>query len=588
MKYLIIFLCLLPLTVFGDQNPTGTEKRSEQKKEEAVWKFYSKNKSHIYVDYKATQASTPEKFGMLYTQDYGGVTYRNFSFGLRKTMVVFAKKDFDETMVDHNYQYSNELFNHSWEHWLDRVSFSGKWKPADFTVGDFYESMNRGMAFSMKNDPVYGDNSIRGGSINVHHKGFHMKTFGGRANPQIRDKATYQRTGEADDWLAGMEVGYKWKKVDFGLQYGYANYGKYTLESYVDEKEGSDAYEKTFSEKEFHLTGAYISLKNPFPGFTFYSGAVYVPYGYERTIEDVKFNGIDPMIDDEKKDLQNSAAFYSSALYYLDLGQKKSRLTFKVEGKMYRNYYLNYTRMEDADYKRRYFNPPTLLPMDLQMDNEFDTWAVGAKISFMDRDWTKAKYSLNFVKGDSLDNKEDIPKLIPGLGPEYKEDDFYYAGIEGEKHFQQFDITAKFGFHYSEGNKKVEDIEEDSRYWIIAGLHMGGYVSKFSYKFTNDYYNKNMTVVGVKELDNAHELKTVLDLSWNNRYFLALKNTYWHNDFDDNLDNWYPGAAIGFKYNTVRLYIFGGLEKGGLTCDGGACRVLPDFKGVKAELDVAL
>ena len=255
---------------------------------------------------------------------------------------------------------------------------------------------------------------------------------------------------------------------------------------------------------------------------------------------------------------------------------------------MYRNYYLNYTRMEDADYKRRYFNPPTLLPMDLQMDNEFDTWAVGAKISFMDRDWTKAKYSLNFVKGDSLDNKEDIPKLIPGLGPEYKEDDFYYAGIEGEKHFQQFDITAKFGFHYSEGNKKVEDIEEDSRYWIIAGLHMGGYVSKFSYKFTNDYYNKNMTVVGVKELDNAHELKTVLDLSWNNRYFLALKNTYWHNDFDDNLDNWYPGAAIGFKYNTVRLYIFGGLEKGGLTCDGGACRVLPDFKGVKAELDVAL
>ena len=310
MKYLIIFLCLLPLTVFGDQNPTGTEKRSEQKKEEAVWKFYSKNKSHIYVDYKATQASTPEKFGMLYTQDYGGVTYRNFSFGLRKTMVVFAKKDFDETMVDHNYQYSNELFNHSWEHWLDRVSFSGKWKPADFTVGDFYESMNRGMAFSMKNDPVYGDNSIRGGSINVHHKGFHMKTFGGRANPQIRDKATYQRTGEADDWLAGMEVGYKWKKVDFGLQYGYANYGKYTLESYVDEKEGSDAYEKTFSEKEFHLTGAYISLKNPFPGFTFYSGAVYVPYGYERTIEDVKFNGIDPMIDDEKKDLRNSAAFY--------------------------------------------------------------------------------------------------------------------------------------------------------------------------------------------------------------------------------------------------------------------------------------
>jgi hypothetical protein len=487
-------------------------------------------------------------------------------------------------MIDHDYQYSNELFNHSWEHWLDRVSFSGKWKPADFTVGDFYESMNRGMAFSMKNDPVYGDNSIRGGSVNVHHKGFHMKTFGGRANPQIRDKATFQRTREADDWLAGMEVGYKWKKLDFGIQYGYGNYGKYTLIKPVKDASFSKS---VFSEKEFHLTGAYISLRNPFPRFKFYAGAVYVPYGYENTIESTQLKDNEPQVNKEKTDLQNSTAFYSSALYYINMGQKKSRLTFKIEGKMYRNYYLNYTRMENPDYKRRYFNPPTLLPMELQMDNEFDTWAVGGKISFMDRDWTKMKYSINFVKGDSLNNKKDIPKYLSNLGPEYKEDDFYYAGAEAEKHFHKFNISAKLGFHYSEGNN-VEGVEEDTRYWIISGLHLGGYISKFSYKINNDYYNKNMTITGVREIDNAHEFKTVIDLSWNNRYLLTLKNTYWQNKHDDGLEKWYPGAAIGFKYNTVKFYIFGGLEKGGLTCDGGACRILPDFKGIKAELDVAL
>ena len=579
MKYLILLFCFFSLTVSAN----------EKKKEETVkWKFYSKNKSHIYIDYKATPASTPENFGMLYTKDFAGVQYKNYSLGLRKTMVVFAKKDPDDTMIDHAYQYSNELFNHGWEHWLDRMSFSGKWKPVDFTVGDFYESMNRGMAFSMKNDPVYGDNSIRGGSINVHHKGFHMKTFGGRANPQIRDKATFQRTGEADDWLAGMELGYKWKKLDFGIQYGYANYGKYRLENYEDTGKTSNAYDRTNSEKEFHLTGAYISLRNPFPGFTFYSGAVYVPYGYENTTEENKYNGMDPLIDKEKTDLQNSAAFYSSALYYIDLGKKKSRLTFKLEAKLYSNYYLNYTRMEDADYKRRYFNPPTLLPMDLQMDNEFDTWAIGTKIAFMDKHLTKAKYSISFVKGNSLNNKNSIPKFLTELGPEYKEDDFYFVGTEGEKHFQKFNFTAKFGFHYSNGDKHPDPIEDNKQYWIISGLHLGGYVSKFSYKFNNDYYNKNMTIVGVKELDNAHELKTVLDLSWNNRYFLTLKNTYWHNDFSDNLKNWYPGAGIGFKYNTVKFYIFAGFEKGGLTCDGGSCRILPDFKGVKAELDVAL
>lgn len=577
MKYLILLFCFFSFTISGNE---------KEKEENVKWRFYSKNKSHIYIDYKATSASEPEKFGLLYSQDFAGVQYKNFSLGLRKTMVVFAKKDFDKTMIDHDYQYSNELFNHSWEHWLDRMSFSGKWKPADFTVGDFYESMNRGMAFSMKNDPVYGDNSIRGGSVNVHHKGFHLKTFGGRANPQIRDKATFQRTGEADDWLAGMEIGYKWKRLDFGIQYGYANYGKYRLENFVTSE---DIYKNTFSEKEFHLTGAYISLKNPFPGFTFYSGAVYIPFGYENTITKDVIDGKDSFFSGtEKTDLQNSAAFYSSALYYLDLGKKKSRLTFKVEAKLYSNYYLNYTRMENADYKRRYFNPPTLLPMDLQIDNEFDTWAIGAKISFKDNQLTKAKYSVNFVKGNSLNNKDSISPYVPALGPNYLEEDFYYAAAEGEKHFQNFNLKMNLGLHYCLGEKQPDPTEDNKRYWIISGIHLGGYISKFSYKFNNDYYNKDMMFNGTHKQDNAHELKTVLDLSWDNRYFLTLKNTYWHNNHDDGLENWYPGAAIGFKYNTVKFYIFGGLEKGGLTCDGGACRVLPDFKGIKAELDVAL
>ena len=36
----------------------------------------------------------------------------------------------------------------------------------------------------------------------------------GRANPQLRDSATFKRMNESDDWLAGMETGYKWKVVE--------------------------------------------------------------------------------------------------------------------------------------------------------------------------------------------------------------------------------------------------------------------------------------------------------------------------------------------------------------------------------------
>ncbi|HQN71915.1 MAG TPA: hypothetical protein PLB16_00730, partial [bacterium] len=269
MKLFLIFSTLF-LTV---QIICATEKEIK-KEDEVIWKTYSKNKSYTYIDHKTKTGSEEDTFNVYKNESFMEGSYKNFSLGGRKTLIVFTNKDFDPSVAEHDYKYSNELLNHSWEHWLDRIYFKGKWKPVQFTLGDFYESMNRGMAFSMKNDPVYGDNSIRGLNITSSVKGFHLKAFGGRANPQIRDKATFQRMHETDDWLAGMETGYKWKKFEFGVQYGYGNYGKYNL---LPTSEG--IYKETIDvEKEFHLAGAYISLKNPFPRFNWYAGAVYVPF----------------------------------------------------------------------------------------------------------------------------------------------------------------------------------------------------------------------------------------------------------------------------------------------------------------------
>ncbi|HNW82099.1 MAG TPA: DUF6029 family protein [bacterium] len=582
MKNSVILICFILLLFFSYISA------EEKKNEEVTWKFYTKNKSYMYLDYKAKDGSQKDSFGVLSTEDFTESKYTNYSFGLRKTFLVFSKKNYDDSMLDHNYQYSNELFNHSWEQWLDRIYFKGQWKPVEFTVGDFYESMNRGMAFSMKNDPVYGDNSIRGGNITSSFKSFQLKAFGGRANPQIRDKATFQRMRETDDWLAGFEGGYKWKKAEFGVQYGYGNYGKYNL----GRKNEKNASLKSWveSEKEFHFTGAYIALKNPFPGFTYYAGAVYVPYAYENTIlKDSYFGEMQPGTV-EKTDLDNAAAFYSSALYFFDFGKKKSRLTFKLEGKFYNKYFLNYTRMEDTNYKRRYFNPPTLLPSDLEIDNEFDTWAVGGRISLNDKSLTKAKYNIDFVKGDSLDNKDAVPSYRSDIGGNfsYQKEDFWYLAGSGEKDFGKVSFSANIGYHSVKGNFN-ENEAADNRQWLMAGLHVSGFVSKLSIKFTNDYYLKNMKLAGNQEFDNANELKTVLDVSWDKKYFFAIKNTYWHNENPgDKSQNWYTGGSVGYRYDSLRLYLFGGLEKGGLSCDGGMCRYLPDFKGVKAELDISL
>ncbi|MBR6422700.1 hypothetical protein IKS86_08320 [bacterium] len=579
-------------------------------KPEITWKFYSKNKAHVFVDQDISGGAAKDTYSVLQTEDLGEITYKNYTFGIRKTLLFFAGKNDDYDYVKNfDYVYSDEHFNHCWEQYLDRIYAKGKWKNFQFTAGDFYESMNRGMAFSMKNDQVYGDNSIRGGNIAGNYNGFFIKAFGGRANPQLRDSATFKRMNEADDWLAGMETGYKWKIAEAAVQYGYGNYGKYDLVTPV-----STATVKTgvSAEKEFHFIGSYVALRNPFPGFSFYAGAVYVPYGYENTTENKQIKENDPKIDKEKNDLQNAAAFYSSLLYYFDFGEKKSRLTFKLEGKMYNKFFLNYNRMEDSDYqKRRYFNPPTLLPKELQIDNEFDTWAVGGRISF-NENYSGIKFHADLVKGDSLGNKSALPQSRTNLILNYQAEDFWYSALSGEKEWKHVSLSAGAGWHKVDGNSN----RKNSRNWIISFIHIGGFVSDWSMKLTNDYYHKDYWLDDVHEMDNVHELKTVAEVSWKykrtHEFFAAVKNTTWIEkkyktvQYDDEEEEgvfkdvvgggnsfhysptFYTGGSIGYKYKFLRTYVFGGLEKGGFTCDGGTCRYLPDFKGVKVEIEINL
>ena len=560
---------------------------SLQKQPEITWKFYSKNKAHVFIDQKIRGGAAKDNYGVLQTEDFGEITYKNYTFGIRKTLLFFADKESDDSVKNFDYVYSDEHFNHCWEQYLDRLYMKGKWKNIQFTAGDFYESMNRGMAFSMKNDQVYGDNSIRGGNIAGNYNGFFIKAFGGRANPQLRDSATFRRMNEADDWLAGMETGYKWKIAEAAVQYGYGNYGKYDLVTPV-----KTATVKTgvSSEKEFHFIGSYVALRNPFPGFSFYAGTVYVPYGYENTTESRQVKENEPNIDKEKNDLQNAAAFYSSLLYYFDFGEKKSRLTFKLEGKMYNKFFLNYNRMEDTDYqKRRYFNPPTLLPKELQIDNEFDTWAVGGRISF-NENYSGIKFHADLVKGDTLGNKSSLPQSRTNLVLNYQAEDFWYSALSGEKEWKYISLSAGVGWHTVDGNSN----KKNSRDWIISYIHLGGFVSDFSMKLNNDYYHKDYWLDDVHEMNNVHELKTVAELSWKykrtHELFAAVKNTTWieKEEGGSYSPDFYTGGSIGYKYKFLRTYVFGGLEKGGFTCDGGTCRYLPDFKGVKAEIEINL
>lgn len=559
------------------------------KKTDFSWSFYSKNRSHIFLRRRIGTEQFIDNYAIFETKDGVEFKHDHMAYGLRKTLLFFIDKAFDDMVSNFSYKYSHEHFNHCWEQYLDRIYIKGAWKNFSFTAGDFYESMNRGMAFSVTNSPMYGDNSIRGASLAGNVDGFYLKAFGGRANPELRDAATFERMNETDDWLAGFEFAYKHRKFEVGVEYGYGNYGKYQL---LRPEEEATIRRSLYAEKEFHFTGAYVALKNPFPRFSFYAGAVYVPYGYERTTARSQIKENEPKDEKERSDLQNGAAFYSSALYYFDFGEKKSRFTFKIEAKMYNKFFLNYNRMEDSTYrKQRYFNPPTMLPNDIQIDTEFDTWAVGGRISY-NENYSGLRFHADLVKGDTLENKDALPMSRHNLILKYQSEDFWFASLSAERDWSNFSFSAGVGYHTVDGNTG----KRNSRDWVLSFLHLGGHISDFSLKFNNDYYMKDYWLDDVHEMDHVHELKTVIDFAWKQMIFVSLKNTLWiekgHSDGSEPAGgyspDWYTGGAVGYKDEMFKAYIFGGLEKGGFSCEGGTCRYLPDFKGIKVEFEVTL
>jgi hypothetical protein len=228
----------------------------------------------------------------------------------------------------------------------------------------------------------------------------------------------------------------------------------------------------------------------------------------------------------------------------------------------------------------------------MQIDNEFDTWAVGGRISF-NENHSGIMFHADLVKGDSLDNKDALPKSSenrPNTIIDYREEDFWYSAFGAEKDWKHVSLAAGVRWHTVDGSSD----KKNSRDWIVPYLHIGGFVSDFSMKLTNDYYLKDYWLDDIHEMDHVHELKTVAEISWKYRrtheLFAAVKNTTWIEKEDGKgySPDFYTGGSVGYKYKFLRTYVFGGLEKGGLTCDGGTCRYLPDFKGVKAEIEINL
>ncbi len=536
----------------------------EEEKPPVKFSGYSSNRANVRLDFKRNEQnpSQPEDdFAYLSSQTLIEGNYDAYTFGVRKDIVLFFGRNYHDTLADFKYRYSAEAFNHGWQHYLDRVYLTGDWGLVRLTAGDFYESMNRGLMFSMLKDPAGPDNAIRGLSTVVKAGDFHAKAFGGMANPYLRDAMALERMKEADDYLWGVEAGYKvLDKFDVGVEYGGGFYNDYE-----------------HANKYYHLIGAYVDMFRLIPQVNGYIGATLAPAGADRTLPTAAWE------IEQRTDLTLANALYFSLLNWYDIS--KSRLTLTLEGKRYERYWLNYRRMEDVDFTRRYFKPPALLWDNLPLLNPENTMALRTRVQFTDNDITGLTAAVEFIGGLS-EKYRDSWHWEADQAP--REDYWFLAGML-DRRIGPVTLSAKAGYLKVNGPSDDNYNAETLYTQLLAGFGKWGFAAKLNLEL----YYRDLLWLHTPEERNAIEQRHLLDLSWKNTVFLSYVGTYYRNKFstlffEKNIDEYYPGGSIGFSYRDIRLSLFGGLMRGGLTCLNGMCRYLPDFKGVKLELDVKL
>ena len=540
---------------------------------------YSTSRAQIHLDAKAEEGSTPENYGDIINETLIEASYDAYTVGLRKNLVLFFLKNNDPAVKNYDYRYSPEAFNHGWMYYLDRLYASGSWRlgGGDITVriGDFYESMNRGLFFSMLRTPGGEDNAVRGGEISFERSDFHVKTFGGVANPFLRDRTSLERMGKANDTLWGAEAGWRIAQMlEMGVEYGGAVYDDYTV--HRQNWDNPDSF-RTYQNKYFHLVGFYADLFRLIPRTTGYLGATLVPAGADRLIQEAAWGETRL-----RTDLSLANALYFSFTNWHPIA--KSRLTLTLEGKRYERYWLNYRTMEDPDYTRRYFNPPSLTWDNLLLLNDLNTMGLRARAQLTDNDITGLTAAIEFVGGLSEKyrerwqyKKENTPH----------EDHWFVAGSL-ERKIGSASVGAKAG--YRAINSSNDPYNGKTLYANLTG---GIGVAGFSAKFNLELYRRDLVWLDTVEEQGAIEQRHILDLSWRNSLFLSYVGTFYRNKFETlfyakDEETYYPGGSIGYAYRNLRLSLFGGFMRGGLTCIGGICRNLPDFKGIKLELDVKL
>lgn len=425
----------------------------------------------------------------------------------------------------------------------EKLYLKARFGKFDFVAGDYYLTIGRGIALSIRKVDEFGiDTSLRGGRASFRDKGFKATVAAGFTNINNMDPVTEAFLEDTNQFIFAGEISQKFAGTFvLGAHYVYA-----------DLTETQEGVPQAILER-VHIAG----------------GSLRFPFLFKRI--DFYFEGDVFIKPSAPSDEAPGYAFYTSINLFL------FPVTLQIEGQWYSNVGLNGSvgsRYQTIAATPLFHNfPPSMERQDLDTQGD-NSNSKGFRVRL---DYTLPSrttiFHLNYVFRYDFQ-----PPFVSAL-PDSKLIYIHNAFAGGEHRLGWFNLK------YSAGIREITGLEN----WRLVHADIDAniqFLGQHSIELVSRYW-WSLKREGEGIPDNIYSILDVqLGYAFARWVSVAILFAY-SDEFDYNpaASQFFFAAELKIKlWNYGSIKFFGGSSRAGLRCVSGVCRVFPEFEGFRTEL----
>lgn len=452
--------------------------------------------------------------------------------------------------------------------WIpEKLYLKARFGALEFVAGDFYLTIGRGIALSIRKIDEFGvDSTLRGARSSFEYKDFRATVAAGFVNISNIDPITEVFLKEFQDFIFAANA--KQRLFDlFELGLHYVHIDRTRSNENFAKFDKNDPQQNISKNIEYmHIVGGSLDFKRPLPFLDFYfegnallarGGTIPLPGTLEERIND----------------------FYGYALH-ANLNLYFFPITIQLEGQWYHSFNLafspaNYSTTT-TDVPLAYNFPPTMERQDLDTQGE-NSNSKGLRLRI---DYTlspKFLFHANYMFRFGF-TRPDFARL--GLQQIY----IHHGYIGTEMHYGEWGhLIASTGIREITGLESWRLIHADVDFTVQ-------FAPRHSIEFTSRYWWSYKAPEAPGDPANTYHILDA-QLSY---AFSKIANATFLFAYTDELKAdglrrlFFAGEIKVFLWRFGYIKFLLGQTRGGLRCSSGVCRIFPPFEGFRTELTFRL